>query len=313
MAINWTCPRFFPHKTHRVKEGYVAYWLVIHVGFGGVLFLVPAEEIRAFWPELGRAFAFLSAARFCGCKQTSSSARMSFRGVMSSVELLLRRAGKKGQMERGLAVRELDCLGHRRQDASMFAVVAAFGRWACRIANLLGRVSEERLTESDEQRLQLLTFGDRFAGTRDTRRVSWVPSNQIRVWCPAGTLPIRLSQRADLRVRIVVVVMAFPFGRDRLPVMHQPVGHGSGQRVVNVEDFAPVAEFAIRRDDDRSGFGMRRLGTSGQPLVCRREDIPAHREGDGLLGHASAKRIPKSRKRRSRPMMKISYRRRSTK
>ena len=53
-------------------------------------------------------------------------------------------------------------LGHRREVISAFAVVAAFGRWACRIAILLGRVSEERITESDVQRLERPTFHDRF-------------------------------------------------------------------------------------------------------------------------------------------------------
>ena len=34
--------------------------------------------------------------------------------------------------------------------------------------------------------------------------------------------------------------------------MHQPVDHGGGQSVIDVEDLAPFAEFAIRRNDDRS-------------------------------------------------------------
>jgi len=37
-------------------------------------------------------------------------------------------------------------------------------------------------------------------------------------------------------------------------VMHQPVDHGGGQRVIDVERLAPVPEFTIRRDEDRSGF-----------------------------------------------------------
>lgn len=37
-------------------------------------------------------------------------------------------------------------------------------RWvACRIANLLGRVAEERITESEVQRLERPSFHDRFA------------------------------------------------------------------------------------------------------------------------------------------------------
>ena len=67
-------------------------------------------------------------------------------------------------------------------------------------------------------------------------------------------LPNQLGARLRIRVVVVVRAIAFPFNRDRLPVMHQPIDHGGRQRVVDVEDLAPIPESAIRRDDDRTGF-----------------------------------------------------------
>ena len=40
----------------------------------------------------------------------------------------------------------------------------------------------------------------------------------------------------------------------RLPMMHQPIDHGGGQSVIDVEDPAPVTEGTIRGDHDRSGL-----------------------------------------------------------
>ena len=52
----------------------------------------------------------------------------------------------------------------------------------------------------------------------------------------------------------IASAVALSLNQDRLPVMHQPVDHGGGQRVIDVERLAPVPEFAIRGDHDRSGF-----------------------------------------------------------
>ena len=74
--------------------------------------------------------------------------------------------GKTRRVEAGVAFKNQSAWVTVAKMASAFAVVAAFDRWACRIAILLGRVSEERITESEVQRLERPTFHDRFAGTR---------------------------------------------------------------------------------------------------------------------------------------------------
>ena len=42
--------------------------------------------------------------------------------------------------------------------------------------------------------------------------------------------------------------------QDRLPVMHQPVDHGSRESIIDVEDLAPLFEDSVRRDNDRSSL-----------------------------------------------------------
>jgi hypothetical protein len=80
----------------------------------------------------------------------------------------------------------------------------------------------------------------------------------------------------------------------RLPVMHQPVDQGRGQRVVHVEQGAPIPEGSIRGKHDRSGFvtGRDHLEQQIGPALVDRQiaqpnDLPLADPASDVISGAS--------------------------
>ena len=209
-------------------------------------------------------------------------------------QIVASQGSRSPRWQAGSEVARRQGIGPRRPSTRLAAVLArlvAGGGSA-----LLVRMRAGRRTR---RRARARSVDNRAAGDSSAKRPFRSRLVRARVWAPdsaqsslrsapaRATCIRRKAGQAELLcvVSIVFRPIAGSLNDVRLPVMHQPIDHGGGEGVVDVEDLAPVAESSVRGQHDRSGLVTggndlkQQVCSADPPSVCarRRVDSPVRR------------------------------------